>query len=136
MLQTLRGYALERLERSGEEDHVRRRHAEWFVALLQAAGIGTYVDVDMGQIKVVFGAELENFRAALEWAQRAMEMETVARLAAPLAHGWSVEGRLKRNRPVARSRAERSAEYPLSLQAKVLLAACELACARGAYGER
>ena len=28
---------------------------------LQAAGIGTYVDIDMGQVKVVFAAERENF---------------------------------------------------------------------------
>ncbi len=135
MLQTLREYALERLARAGEEDHVRRRHAEWFVALLQAAGIGTYVDVDMGQVKVVFAAELENFRAALEWAQRATEIETIARLAAPLAHGWSVEGRLSETDRWLGVARERSAEYPPSLQAKVLLAACELACARGAYEE-
>ena len=37
MLETIREYAVERLEESGEEDELRRRHAEWFVALAEEA---------------------------------------------------------------------------------------------------
>ena len=38
MLETIREYAVERLEESGDEDELRRRHAEWFVALAEEAG--------------------------------------------------------------------------------------------------
>ncbi|HET7352949.1 MAG TPA: adenylate/guanylate cyclase domain-containing protein [Gaiellaceae bacterium] len=37
MLETIRGYALERLDELGEADALRRRHAEWFVALAEEA---------------------------------------------------------------------------------------------------
>ena len=43
---------------------------------------------------LVEGEERENFRAALEWAQQAAEIETVARLAAPLSVAWIWQGRL------------------------------------------
>src|SRR5437773_2226527 len=37
MLETVREYALERLEGSGEAELVRRRHAEYFLALAETA---------------------------------------------------------------------------------------------------
>jgi len=37
MLETIRGYALERLDEQGEADALRRRHAEWFLAFAERA---------------------------------------------------------------------------------------------------
>ena len=37
MLETIRAYALERLDDSGETDALRRRHAEWFLAFVERA---------------------------------------------------------------------------------------------------
>ena len=37
MLETIREYALQRLEEAGAKDELRRRHAEWFVALAESA---------------------------------------------------------------------------------------------------
>ena len=37
MLETIRAYALEQLEKSGEAEAQRRRHAEYFVALAEEA---------------------------------------------------------------------------------------------------
>jgi predicted ATPase/Flp pilus assembly protein TadD len=37
MLETIRGYALERLRELGEADALRRRHAEWFLAFAEQA---------------------------------------------------------------------------------------------------
>ena len=47
MLQTLREYALEKLARSGQEDHIRRRHAQCFIELLmRTASTSASPDVD------------------------------------------------------------------------------------------
>ena len=134
MLQTLREYALEKLARSGEEEHVRRRHAQWFVELHRRTSRG-YADADMGDLQVVLGAEPENFRAALEWAERTGEIETVARLVAPLTVLWCEEGRLSEADRWLGVVRERSGEYPPALQAWVLSAAVTIAWARGAYHE-
>jgi predicted ATPase/DNA-binding SARP family transcriptional activator len=137
MLQTLREYALEKLARSGEEDLLRRRHAQFFIELLHAHRLDECLpDVDPRRPRgVVEADERENFRAALEWAMEAGEIETVARLAAPLTLLWVRQGRLSeadRWLVVAR---ERSTAYPLPLQGLLLTGARELACARGAHQE-
>ena len=139
MLQTLREYALEKLARSGEEDPVRRGHARWFIELLHAHRLDECLpDVSPQKSRargLVEEDERENFRAALEWAEQAGEIETVARLAAPLTTLWIRQGRLSeadRWLGVARGR---SSEYPLAVQGLVLTAARELACARGAHQE-
>ena len=129
MLQTLREYALEKLARSGEEDCVRRRHAQWFVEQLHAHGLDTYADPG---VDIALGIERENFRAALEWAEQAGEIETVARLAAPLTRLWCEEGRLSEADRWLGVVRERLAQYPLAVQALVLSEARELAQARHA----
>ncbi len=137
MLQTLREYALDKLARSGEEDQVRRAHGQWFVELLQAHGfcLDTFGDPDTAKMHVVLEAERENFRAALEWAERAGEIETVARLVAPLTVLWCEEGRLSEIERWLGVVRDRSGEYPLTLQALVLTAARAQAGARGAHQE-
>lgn len=137
MLRTLSEYALEKLALSGEEDRVRRSHARWCVELLHLHRMDECLpDVEpqtpRGMVAV---EERENFRAALEWAERSGEFETVARLVAPLAMSWIVQGRLTEAERWLRVVRERSAEYPLALQGLVLTAARELACAQGAYRE-
>ncbi len=137
MLQTLREYALEKLARSAEEDHVRRRHAHCFIELLHAHRLDECLpDVDPRTARVlVEQEERENFRAALEWAEQAGEIETVARLAAALTPLWIWQGRSSEADRWLGVARERSTDYPLPLQGLVLTAARELACARGAHQE-
>jgi predicted ATPase/DNA-binding SARP family transcriptional activator len=138
MLQTLREYALEKLARSGEEDHLRHTHADWFVALLHAHGLDASVKsvkLDLGKMHVMLEQERENFRAALEWAEQTGLHETVARLAAPLTWLWHDEGSLSEADRWLGVARERSLDYPLALQALVLKAARLLAWAHGAYQE-
>jgi predicted ATPase len=72
MLQTLREYALERLEQTGEENDLRRRHHEWFAELVDAEALDVH---DLDPENIVRGAhssaldqERENIKSALEWA--------------------------------------------------------------------
>ena len=137
MLQTLREYALDKLARSGQEAQIRRGHAQFFIELLHAHRL----DECLANVRprsartLVEAEERENFRAALEWAQQAGEIETVARLAAPLGLAWIWQGRLSEADRWLGVARERSTEYPLRLQGLVLTAARELACARGAHQE-
>jgi predicted ATPase len=66
MLETIREYAAERLEESGDVDELRRRHAAFFLALAERAepeltGGEQHVWLDR------LAAEHENLRAALDW---------------------------------------------------------------------
>ena len=65
MLETIREYAAERLEASGEVE-VRRAHAAWVLALA-AEREATFGSSDEHRR---FASEQDNFRAALEWAER------------------------------------------------------------------
>jgi predicted ATPase len=67
MLETVREFALERLDESPEREDVRRRHAEFFLDV----GESTHLAVEtfhLGPRQDIAHAEQENFRAALTWA--------------------------------------------------------------------
>jgi predicted ATPase len=72
MLQTLREYALERLELAGEGNELRRRHHEWFADLLDAEAVDVH-DPDPENIarrtrSCAREQERENIKSALAWA--------------------------------------------------------------------
>jgi predicted ATPase/class 3 adenylate cyclase len=66
MLETIREFAAERLEESGEADDVRRRHAHRVLAIAEAAHLSE--DDDEPFNWPVALAEREDLRAALDWA--------------------------------------------------------------------
>jgi predicted ATPase/class 3 adenylate cyclase len=67
MLETLRHFARERLEETGDADCWRRRHAEHYTAFAEEAGPG-YQGPDELLWLARLGAELDNLRAAIGWA--------------------------------------------------------------------
>jgi predicted ATPase/DNA-binding SARP family transcriptional activator len=83
MLQTLADYARERLIESGEEDVVRRRHAQWAGDLVAGADVGLRSAAQLlwlGRLAV----ELDNIRDAVAWAvthDRPRALVTAANLA-------------------------------------------------------
>jgi non-specific serine/threonine protein kinase len=64
LLETARQYGWEKLQESGEADRVRRRHAEFYVALAEEPASGTE---GQGALLRKLGAEHDNFRAAQRW---------------------------------------------------------------------
>ena len=76
LLETLRAYARERLDDSGEADQWRRRHARYFATFAEDARTGL-----MGPDEFVWRprvrAELDNLRAAANWAIDASDDDDV-----------------------------------------------------------
>jgi excisionase family DNA binding protein len=125
MLETIREYAMERLTDSGEEAIVRRRHADWCVALGTRAGetggLGERNWLDVA-------TELANFRAALEWLEVVGDIEAALRLCVVLTHLWFRRGPLPEGRAwLERLLAEKNAEVAPSVRVAALNAASLLA---------
>jgi predicted ATPase/class 3 adenylate cyclase len=84
LLESIRQYAQERLEASGDADVLRHRHADYFVGVAEAAGPGL-----RSREQLVFSAaaarDVDNFRAALDWAVEVGSADHALRLVAPLA---------------------------------------------------
>ena len=92
MLETIREYALERLEESGEETMVRRQHAAYFLSLAEQAAAelsGPRRTEWLNRLE----DEHDNLRAALRWTKEHQE-QTGLRLAVALSQFWELRGYL------------------------------------------
>jgi predicted ATPase len=87
MLETIREYAVERLEESSEADEMRRRHAEYFAELAEAVE-DDHLGPDQAELRERFRTEWDNVRAALDWAVESAETELGLRLAGALTLLW------------------------------------------------
>jgi len=85
MLETIRAYAVERLEARGEADEIHSRHADHFVALAERLEEEdrTRSVVDWPRQE----RELDNFRASLAWSHAHGDAERTVRLAASIPWG-------------------------------------------------
>jgi predicted ATPase len=86
MLETIREFAAEELEASGEVEAIRRRHAERMLAIADSAHLSEDDDEPF-ELELAF-AEREDLRAALDWAV-AWDLELAARLAVSLETFWN-----------------------------------------------
>jgi predicted ATPase/class 3 adenylate cyclase len=124
MLETIREYAHERLEASGEADGRRRRHAEHFLALAEETEpLAREVDAaTLDQLE----READNLRAALDWLKESDETQLVLRLAAALDDFWASKGHLgEGHRRLEEALA--ADESPTAARAKALNAAADMA---------
>src|SRR5262249_48752833 len=88
MLETLRAYARERLEGSGEADAWRRRHAQHYANFAEEVGPGVQ-GPDQLDAQAAIRAELDNLRAAVTWAldaQADIDAELAIRVIAALSN--------------------------------------------------
>ena len=97
LLETIREYALERLEASDEAEAICRRHAAYYLGLAEEAApqlIGPRQRIYLDRLE----RELDNVRAALAWARTAGDVELGLRLAVTLALFWEERGHLREGR--------------------------------------
>jgi predicted ATPase/class 3 adenylate cyclase len=90
MLETIREYAVEQLEASGETDSADDRHLDYFVALAERAYEERLTAESTWSPTV--SAEHDNIRAALDRA-KSRRPETEAQLASAVAPYWSMQGK-------------------------------------------
>jgi non-specific serine/threonine protein kinase len=91
LLETIRAYALERLEAEGELDELHRRHAERYLELVLAAE-PELTRANQALWLNRLDEENDNIRAALSWTIASGQVELGLQLAGALVRFWSTRG--------------------------------------------
>jgi predicted ATPase len=124
MLETIREYALGRLADSGEADKTKRRHARFFVEMLEE--VEPKLD---GAEQITWLNRLEtehdNLRTALGWALRGDggDAELGLRLAVAMRQFWNIRGYWTEERQWLGKAVERRGDASAPVRAKALWAA-------------
>jgi predicted ATPase/DNA-binding CsgD family transcriptional regulator len=92
LLETVRAFALEQLEASGELEAVQRLHAGWCLAFVESFGRDTQTMLAELSWLPAVEAEYGNVMAALEWLERSGDAGGVLRLATAVRPLWEVRG--------------------------------------------
>jgi predicted ATPase/class 3 adenylate cyclase len=79
LLETIRQYAQERLDTSGDGDRLRSEHARYYAGFAEAA-IPNLTGPDGLQWESRFEREFDNFRTALTWAVDTRDVDTALRV--------------------------------------------------------
>jgi predicted ATPase/transcriptional regulator with XRE-family HTH domain len=136
MLETVREYAMERLEASGEAEMIRQAHAAFYLALLEAAE-GHLHGPDGPATLDRLETEHDNLRAALTWAIEEGKVEIALKLAHACWRFWWMHSHLDQGRLWL----ERALALPdpgaavAALRPRVLVDAGYFARIQGAYEE-
>jgi predicted ATPase len=124
LLDTIREYALERLDESAEAEDVRRRHAEYFLAITQEANLFSgRLDVRKPMRTEIARAEQDNLRGAIAWTLRSGPVALGLELATAADWFWVLEDPSEGIRWFSRllERAERES-VPAAVRGYALLA--------------
>ena len=92
LLETVREFATEQLDDSGESVAIHRRHAEWCAELLES--IAAPARLRPGEVRVA-EPEIGNILSALEWASDAGEVDLGLRICGSAWRVWERRQRLR-----------------------------------------
>ena len=122
MLETVRAYARELLERDDRSSDVRLRHCRHFVALAERAAPHLSTRAEPEWMRRL-DAEIDNFRAALDWALGEGQPALAVRLAGRLGRYWEFRGASAEGRRWLRAAIEAADDdVPLEDRARALRA--------------
>ncbi|GAC1433999.1 MAG: BTAD domain-containing putative transcriptional regulator [Chloroflexota bacterium] len=127
-LETVRAYAQEHLEASGDQDEIARRHAASYLALAEQAEPALWSLQQTSWFRRL-AAEQDNLRAAITWALAHDEVAVALRLAGALWRFWTYQGDYGGWRRLIETGLARATEasVPAQVRAKALEAAGWLA---------
>lgn len=97
MLETIREFALDALRESGEDDRVRRAHADYFCTLAEQAEPALRTS-EQPQWIARLEDELPNLRAVLDWSLSEGDAEVGLRLAGSLYWFWFLRNHVSEGR--------------------------------------
>lgn len=133
MLETIRGYARERLEASGEDGVMQRQHAGYFLALVERAET-EFHGPEQGRWLARLEAGHDNLRAALHWSiDGGADVLIGLRLAAALSRFWEIRGYWSEGRRWLDAVLRNSAGGPPAAKVHALNGAGLLAFEQGDY---
>ncbi|HWE64183.1 MAG TPA: tetratricopeptide repeat protein [Chloroflexota bacterium] len=132
MLETIREYALERLEAGDEAPRLRAAHLQHYLTMAEAAGhelTGPHQALWLVRLE----QELNNLRAALAWALQRRDGEAGLRLTAALYRFWAIRGYLGEGRRWLEATLANAGSAPAALRAAALNGAGNLSWQQGDY---
>jgi predicted ATPase len=133
MLETIREYALEKLEVSGEEVLTKRAHAAYCLVLVEEEATEPSVAQGTAWLER-FALEHDNFRAGLEWLTETGDAEWGLRLGTALFRFWEIREYLAEGRDrLGRLLKLAGAAGPTKSRTRALFAAGVLAGEQGDY---
>jgi predicted ATPase/class 3 adenylate cyclase/Flp pilus assembly protein TadD len=135
MLETIREYALEQLETSGDTGQLRRSHAEWCVRHAQALYRERRASSAAVPGLTEFELELENFRAALRFLLEQEERVQTLELSCALYDLWHLGGYVTEGRYWLEQGLAAPEALPPLLRARALRLAAVLTRNQGEYLE-
>src|SRR6266404_5423960 len=133
MLETIREYALEKLQASGERASTKRGHAAYCLVLAEEEA-SDQSGAEGAEWLERFAAEHDNFRAALEWLTETGDAEWGLRLGTALFRYWEIREYLAEGRDrLGKLLKVAGAAAPTKARARALFAAGVLAGEQGDY---
>ena len=133
MLETIREYALEKLEASGEKTLTQHAHAAYCL-LLAEENVTKGHDAQTADWLHRLAVERENFRAALAWLMETQNADWGLRLGCALFHFWETNGYLFEGRDaLSKLLAMSGSAAPTAVRARAYFAAGALASGQGDY---
>jgi predicted ATPase/class 3 adenylate cyclase len=120
MLETIREYARECFEASGELDQIRRRHLEFFLALAEEAKTDLELDRRSATWLELLELEHDNSRAGLESARELGEHSLELRLVSALCIFWEARSHLDEGRKRIAEAFASNPDAPVSLRGDAL----------------
>jgi predicted ATPase/DNA-binding CsgD family transcriptional regulator len=132
MLETIREYAQECLERSGQAEQVRRVHADYYVSLMEEAEHKLRTAEQMSWF-LRLRAEMDNLRAVFGWSIEQGEAEIASRLSGAMWFYWMSGGYVQEGWHWMERILSMLKKAAASARARALLSAAALAFYLGRY---
>lgn len=129
MLETIRQYAQEKLEETGEAGKVRAKHLDFFLAWGEQAGLG-FRGREYRRWLDRMDKERDNLRSALGYAINSGQSESALRLVGATFWVWWIRGPWSEGQRWAETALARSSDEHTAAKARVLIALGIFNCMR------
>ena len=131
LLEPIRAYAVERLRDAGAEGDARDRHLGAFLDYAEAANERIFAGTDAESAYNALDVELDNLRAAIDWAVERGRSEEEVALAVALRQFWIVRGHIAEGRRRFESAVAHAADGAGALRASALTHGASFAYRQG-----